>query len=614
MYPLFHEPSLPLLFEEVLTGTRDAAKNFIVRVIIAIGLQRLERKWAGLADSYYLGALMYFEEVVRAMNLQTLQCFILIAQYSLITPTRTAAWYISGLGIRLAQQLGLAEERTIVLDHETGRPASPLEVDLKRRAFFAIWSVDLGLAHSLGRPSALAADQDHIDVQYFEKVDDEYITHAGVKAAPLSMRKWIAVHFYDMRLLQLEIRRTLYLQKRPTPTSDADEWFQSMERKMEKWASSSPIDDAGSGFSKSWFANRLGIITIMLYRPSPQIPRPSAQAAIRCYDACEANIHIHRTEVRTGSVETTWPWASAVFMALNTMLWSLSYIEVRQRKTREEVKGHLETGIETVVLGSDRWPGAAAAAAHLYGPLVDAILQLYDREGDVYTHSSPSDSDRDPRSASQSPNFGALALPAYHLTSKQESIDSSGMHSRPPTSYQPILPSNGVPHAPRVSASSISSTSTAASPRSTPTTTANNTTATNATANAFHAQYTNIAAPASTTLAPPAQFNPLPSTYGHYDQWQFSPPTVAGAADVAGQHASSLESQWPDYDENCWDEFEGYGDSINEAQQSQLLRELEMDGGVDQIETIVQQTNRFWSQFSDPMSMTRDGNGAGEEA
>lgn len=88
MYPVFLSSSLLELFNEVYDdgGTDDPYKSFVVRMIIAIGLQRLDTKYAGAADSYYLGALTYFEALVRKSSLETLKSFVLIGQYSLLTP------------------------------------------------------------------------------------------------------------------------------------------------------------------------------------------------------------------------------------------------------------------------------------------------------------------------------------------------------------------------------------------------------------------------------------------------------------------------------------------------------------------------------------------------
>jgi len=221
-------------------------------MVIAISLQRMDTMYAGLADSYYLAALGFLEAAVRPMNLQTLQCFALIAGYSLLTPTRTAVYYVIGLAVRLVQALGLNEEKTLV-KQRNGQPANPLEVDMRRRIFWIILVMECGLSHSLGRPCILATGQDHIDVEYFRCVDDEYITPTGILPAPQpSLKKWIAVHILKMRLLQLEIRRKLYQKKRPEPKDDQDPWFKQMEAKLVAWRDASPTMDNDSGLNKVW--------------------------------------------------------------------------------------------------------------------------------------------------------------------------------------------------------------------------------------------------------------------------------------------------------------------------------------------------------------------------
>ena len=221
-------------------------------MVIAISMQKLDTKFAGLADSYYLAALPFLALAMKPMNLGTLQCFALIAQYSLVTPTRTASYWVVGLATRLCQTLGISEEATI--EHTPGRPPfNPLEVDMRRRLFWIITSMEMGLAHSLGRPSALGASFDHIDVKFFQTVDDCFITSSSVAThCQPSNKKCISIHFMKMRLLQAEMRRKLYLKKRPEPKDDQDPWFVAMQQKLDDWLSASPKDDQGSGLNDIW--------------------------------------------------------------------------------------------------------------------------------------------------------------------------------------------------------------------------------------------------------------------------------------------------------------------------------------------------------------------------
>ena len=252
MYPIFHEPTFTQDVQDVYNGSTDPYQNYCLRMVIAISLQKMDTQYAGLADSYYLAALKYFEAAIKPMNLKTLQCFGLVAGYSLLTPTRTAVYYIIGLGIRLCQALGLHEEKTIARG-PGGRPADPLEVDMRRRLFWSLLTMDYGLSHSLGRPAHIAVRRQHIDVNFAELVDDIYITREGVKPAPqASLKKWIGIHFYKMRLLQLEIRKKLYQRKTDEPKDDQHPWFAEIQTKIEAWRDTSPEMDGGSGLNKVW--------------------------------------------------------------------------------------------------------------------------------------------------------------------------------------------------------------------------------------------------------------------------------------------------------------------------------------------------------------------------
>ena len=385
MYPALHEPRLDRDIEDVYRLGPGAIpyQQFVCRMVIAISLQKMDTQYAGLADSYYLAALQHLEPVVKPMDLRTLQCFALMAEYSLLTPTRTAIFYVMGIAVRLAQALGFNEEKTITRGRADGK-ADFLEIDMRRRLFWCIVVMEYGLAHSLGRPAMLATSQDHIDVGWFETCDDEYITPEGVDPAAQrpTLKKWIAIHFFKMRMLQLEIRRKLYLRKRPEPRSDSDPWFIQMDAKLTAWRDAAPSQDEGIGLDKVWFVGRYNTMIVFLYRPSPQVPRPSLDAALKCFDACEYNIYMQREQIAKKNVDLTWIFTQSIFMAINTMLWSLSYEEVRRKYKREAVERHLDVAMEAIQLASERWPGVASAV-QLYQNLISAILKIYEKDGDV---------------------------------------------------------------------------------------------------------------------------------------------------------------------------------------------------------------------------------------
>jgi hypothetical protein len=248
LLPTLHEPTFAKDLQDVYEGSTDPYKNFVLRMMLAISMQKLDPQYAGLADSYYLAAMGYMEDVIRPKDIRTLQCLVLVAQYSLLTPTRTAIYYIVGLATRLCQQLGLTEEKTITQGVSLGL-VNPLQLDMRRRLSWIVLSMEFGLAHSMGRPNAFATGQDHVDVGFFEEIDDEYITADGILPGPPSEKKGVAIHFFRMRLLQAEIRRVLYQKKRPEPKDESHPWYAQMEQKLKDWVDACPQNPS---WSKPW--------------------------------------------------------------------------------------------------------------------------------------------------------------------------------------------------------------------------------------------------------------------------------------------------------------------------------------------------------------------------
>ncbi|KAI9796497.1 MAG: hypothetical protein M1833_006165 [Piccolia ochrophora] len=404
LFPTLHEPSFRKDVDDVYQGSTDPYQNFLLRMVIAISMQKLDIQYAGLADSYYLAALEYLEAAVRPLNLGTLQCFALIGQYSLLTPTRTAIYYVIGLATRLCQQMGLDQEKTVA--HAN---LNPIEKDLRRRVFWIITSMEYALSHALGRPSSIATDP--IDVDFFEPLDDEYITAEKLLPATRSPKKIIAIHFLKMRILQAEVRRTLYQKRRPEPRNDKHPWFSTMELKLEQWKSSSPRNDQGSGLTHSWFTCRYNTVVIFLFRPSPQVPHPSVRAAKLCYDASEFNVRLQRKQIDDRSVDLTWVFVQCLFMAVNTVLWTMSYAEIRRLHPKDELESLLNTALEGVILCSERWPGVASAYG-LYQRLVEASLKVYDVQDDSSPPAHQDPSRLSPASGYEGSNQSAMSSPS----------------------------------------------------------------------------------------------------------------------------------------------------------------------------------------------------------
>lgn len=177
-------------------------------------------------------------------------------------------------------------------------------------------------------------------------------------------------------------------------------------------------------------------MVVFLYRPSPQVPRPSVSAALKVFEACRYNIYVQREQITMGNVDLTWIFTQAIFMAINSLLWSLSYAEVRRQNPKPDVQKHLITAMDAIRLASERWPGVTSAI-ELYEDLMRAILKSYDKDGDIpLNETTPSDSASpantfSDHSYSRSRTTSPGVISASSITTPPERVPIYGYFSNP---------------------------------------------------------------------------------------------------------------------------------------------------------------------------------------
>jgi hypothetical protein len=177
------------------------------------------------------------------------------------------------------------------------------------------------------------------------------------------------------------------------------------------------------------FHARRNTIIIFMYRPSPQIPKPSPQAARQCYDAATFNIEVMKRQLETKVVDLTWIFTQALFMLLNTILWSLSYSEIRQQHPRHEVRLHVINALAAIDYATDRWPGVQSAR-QLYDNLIWGCFKAYDNDPS-YAPSlqgqSPLSTQDFPTSPSQAASYSPASTDSYAAFSQPDVSTGSQM-------------------------------------------------------------------------------------------------------------------------------------------------------------------------------------------
>ncbi|EXJ67826.1 uncharacterized protein A1O5_09172 [Cladophialophora psammophila CBS 110553] len=255
-------------------------------------------------------------------DLEELQAVLLLCSFALLRPVAPGLWYIVGVAMRLAVDLGLHyEDGTGIDDNIEGHqgPATTMEMkppgqvdakekgrrewirDLRRRLWWCTYTFDRLVSTCVGRPFGIT-DQ-VVTTEFPSLLDDKYITRAGFlqPASPDEPTyKWVSHHYFRLRLLQSEILQVLQHQqarqarlngtnrrnqfmhtKLPSPFlikfDSFRSWRRDIDQRLYEWKESAPEpSETGVSFSVQFLELNYWQAVIMLYRQSLSVPAPLA--------------------------------------------------------------------------------------------------------------------------------------------------------------------------------------------------------------------------------------------------------------------------------------------------------------------------------------------------
>jgi hypothetical protein len=282
-------------------------------------------------EEYHASAIVHLESCLSSPSsndrvdgfgggLEELQAVLLLAGFALLRPVAPGLWYIIGVAVRLAVDLGLHYEDG--KDIDIGLEAEDLNAedndnarmqrersarergrrewvrDFRRRLWWCTYSFDRLVSTCVGRPFGIT-DQ-VVTTEFPSLLDDKYITPTGfqepVGGAYEPSYKHAAHHYFRLRLLQSEILQVLQHQQAqmaragganqrnpymhtslPSPFLSKFDSFRSwridIDKRLWEWKSSAPTKrETGVGFSVEFLELNYWQCIIMLYRQSLSVP------------------------------------------------------------------------------------------------------------------------------------------------------------------------------------------------------------------------------------------------------------------------------------------------------------------------------------------------------
>ncbi|CAG8961961.1 hypothetical protein HYFRA_00013741 [Hymenoscyphus fraxineus] len=347
--PILHRGEFMKMFElayaEGDARVRTARELFMLNIVFAIGAGIFlgdssdREKKDGLdegkdptidqqyqPEEYHASAIIHLEPCLDrpegfGSGLDELQYVLLLAGFALLRPVAPGLWYIIGVAVRLAVDLGLHHEDGKDVDVGLEDPLQDVpETDLarqqklrtirekgrrewirdfRRRLWWCAYSFDRLVSTCVGRPFGIS-DQ-VITTEFPSLLDDKYITPAGFQQ-PLGVEnepsyKHAAYHYFRLRLLQSEILQVLQHQQAqqaragganqrnpymhtalPSPFlakfGTFRSWRIDIDKRLWEWKESAPTkQETGVAFSIEFLELNYWQCVIMLYRQSLSVPQ-----------------------------------------------------------------------------------------------------------------------------------------------------------------------------------------------------------------------------------------------------------------------------------------------------------------------------------------------------
>ena len=286
-------------------------------------------------EEYHASAMLHLEPFLGAMpsaeyregsvnGLEQLQAVLLLAGFALLRPVAPGLWYITGVAVRLAVDLGLHHEEPAEVDVQQRRASQKEDErkahvdpslqgitpssrrgwirDLRRRLWWCTYSFDRLVSTCVGRPFGIT-DQ-AVTTEFPSLLDDIHISHDGLTASPESdtgpSYKRVSHHYFRLRLLQSEMLQVLqYRQAQKAHErkqagvnqymhttlsspflqqfSSFHAWRRDIDRRLWEWKESAPSQaDTGVQFSVQFLELNYWQAVIMLYRQTLSTPEDLA--------------------------------------------------------------------------------------------------------------------------------------------------------------------------------------------------------------------------------------------------------------------------------------------------------------------------------------------------
>ncbi|CBQ72052.1 conserved hypothetical protein [Sporisorium reilianum SRZ2] len=352
--------------------------RYVVLMALAIALASLGRshnlspELRRLGHQYWVEAQALLPVLFRFGDLDKLRATLLQLQYALLVPTAGSVWELSGAAIRLVTELNLQVDRDF--DSAANAPFTHETIDLRRRLFWTTYCLDRSLAVALARPPGLSDAWIHVQLPSLLPDAELLRSEREAEASRVDAQKQIFRSHINLRRVQSEILCRLHsvnprdysldndgvslsqpAQSGPSlalvmevgPPTPNIEWQARMMDKLVKWRSeydrfapsttdrTAPSDGVSSTatpfITRDWIDLNHNLTISLLFRPSPNNPRPDANGLQQAFIASGRAMKIYKSMHRSSTINFPWLATHHLFIS------GLTHLNALEKLTRTGV-------------------------------------------------------------------------------------------------------------------------------------------------------------------------------------------------------------------------------------------------------------------------------------
>ncbi|TBU32080.1 fungal-specific transcription factor domain-containing protein [Dichomitus squalens] len=195
---------------------------------------------AGMGMVYHERALILHYISAASMQVEHVQCFLLMSSFLCSVNCLPQAWLLVGQAVRAAQDIGLHRSPRRLL-------ISPIEKETRRKIWWGVYTLDRMLALALGRP--LAIEDADCDVEIPVELDDEllpqYFAGALLPRGQISLMRGFIELISLYRIAGRVLREVYALDKckdhlEMDKRAELQRSVETLDRRLTKWCEDLP--------------------------------------------------------------------------------------------------------------------------------------------------------------------------------------------------------------------------------------------------------------------------------------------------------------------------------------------------------------------------------------